>query len=182
MRPPGFRSLKMDLMPALAISAEVSTALAERSARGGARIDAHRPRVAATGQPRNRPRCRSCRAQSGAIATTVAVLHGKPTIGLTEDRSFYSWSRRGAKGQSARSRRGNRPQAPRGDHRLGDDGAGPHRGHPHLRHGRHWRRHREEKFDISADLTELARTPVSSFPGAKSILHLPRTLESEPVR
>jgi pseudouridine-5'-phosphate glycosidase len=38
--------------------------------------------------------------------------------------------------------------------------------------------HREEAFDISADLTELARTPVLVVcAGAKSILHLPRTLE-----
>jgi pseudouridine-5'-phosphate glycosidase len=39
--------------------------------------------------------------------------------------------------------------------------------------------HREaEPFDISADLTELARTPVLVVcAGAKSILHLPRTLE-----
>ena len=36
----------------------------------------------------------------------------------------------------------------------------------------------EEPFDISADLTELARTPVLVVcAGAKSILHLPRTLE-----
>jgi len=38
--------------------------------------------------------------------------------------------------------------------------------------------HREEAFDISADLTELARTPVFVVcAGVKSILHLPRTLE-----
>ena len=39
--------------------------------------------------------------------------------------------------------------------------------------------HRDaEPFDISADLTELARTPVLVVcAGAKSILHLPRTLE-----
>ena len=38
--------------------------------------------------------------------------------------------------------------------------------------------HREDEFDVSADLTELARTPVLVVcAGAKSILHLPRTLE-----
>lgn len=38
--------------------------------------------------------------------------------------------------------------------------------------------HREDDFDISADLAELARTPVLVVSaGAKSILHLPRTLE-----
>jgi pseudouridine-5'-phosphate glycosidase len=38
--------------------------------------------------------------------------------------------------------------------------------------------HREEPFDISADLAELARTPVLVVcAGAKNILHLPRTLE-----
>src|SRR5262249_40113050 len=38
--------------------------------------------------------------------------------------------------------------------------------------------HREPAFDISADLVELARTPVLVVcAGAKSILHLPRTLE-----
>ena len=38
--------------------------------------------------------------------------------------------------------------------------------------------HREDDFDISADLAELARTPVLVVcAGAKSILHLPRTLE-----
>jgi pseudouridine-5'-phosphate glycosidase len=39
--------------------------------------------------------------------------------------------------------------------------------------------HRDtEPFDISADLVELARTPVFTIcTGAKSILHLPRTLE-----
>ncbi|MBY0458738.1 MAG: pseudouridine-5'-phosphate glycosidase, partial [Gemmataceae bacterium] len=38
--------------------------------------------------------------------------------------------------------------------------------------------HSGEPFDISADLTELARTPVLVVcAGAKSLLHLPRTLE-----
>ncbi len=119
--------------------------------------------------------------QSGAIPATIAVLKGRITVGIAsseierlgsiKDNSVRKCSRRDLAVSMA----------------LGEDGAttvagtmvvahmagirvfatggigGVHRGHP---------------FDVSADLTELGRTPVAVVcSGAKSILDLPLTLE-----
>ena len=117
----------------------------------------------------------------GAMPATIAVLHGKPTIGLLRDeitalgndRTILKASRRDlaaaiAQGKSAATtvaatmwlahRAGIRIMATGG---IG----GVHRG-------------AELSFDISADLIELGRTPVCVVcAGAKSILDIPKTLE-----
>ena len=117
----------------------------------------------------------------GATPATIAVLHGKLTIGLSRDeitalgndRTILKASRRDlaaaiAQGKSAATtvaatmvlahRAGIRVMATGG---IG----GVHRG-------------AELSFDISADLIELGRTPVCVVcAGAKSILDIPKTLE-----
>lgn len=117
---------------------------------------------------------------AGAIPATIAVLDGVPTVGLSDSQLELLAQAEGVRKASRRDlaaavvlkqtaattvsatmalahAAGVRVFATGG---LG----GAHRG--------------DEAFDISADLTELARTPVLVVcAGAKSILHLPRTLE-----
>ncbi|MDX1662428.1 MAG: pseudouridine-5'-phosphate glycosidase [Candidatus Promineifilaceae bacterium] len=117
----------------------------------------------------------------GAVPATIAILQGKVHVGLSADQLHYLAAQPAGAVQKC-SRR---------DLALviaaGEDGAttvaatmilayragieifatggigGVHRGHP---------------FDVSADLTELGRTPVTVVcSGAKSILDLPATLE-----
>ncbi|MDY3556209.1 pseudouridine-5'-phosphate glycosidase [Gemmata sp. JC717] len=122
---------------------------------------------------------RACRAV-GATPATIAVLGGRPTVGLS-----------GAQLEALATLPGVRKAGRR------DLGAAVALGHHAattvsatmaLAHAAGVRvfatgglggAHREaEPFDISADLTELARTPVLVVcSGAKSILHLPRTIE-----
>jgi len=117
--------------------------------------------------------------ESDAVPATIAILGGQITVGLTEDQLAYL-----AKAENVRkcSRRDLPIVVARGE-----DGAttvagtmivaqmagiqvfatggigGVHRGHP---------------FDVSADLIELGRTPVTVVcAGAKAILDLPLTLE-----
>jgi pseudouridine-5'-phosphate glycosidase len=116
----------------------------------------------------------------GAVPATVAVLDGRPTVGLTEvelrrlaqDKDVLKASRRDL--AFAVTRRltasttvaGTMMLAHLAGIRLFATGGigGAHRG-PHA-------------WDISADLSELARTPVAVVcAGAKSILDIPRTLE-----
>lgn len=116
----------------------------------------------------------------GAVPATIAVLDGVPTVGLSDSQLELLAQAEGVRKASRRDlaaavalkqtaattvsatmflahAAGIRVFATGG---LG----GAHRG--------------DEAFDISADLTELARTPVLVVcAGAKSILHLPRTLE-----
>ncbi|MGQ9814266.1 MAG: pseudouridine-5'-phosphate glycosidase [Candidatus Roseilinea sp.] len=116
---------------------------------------------------------------SGATPATIAVLAGKITVGLTRDQLEYLAAARDARKCSVRDL-----GIAVG---LGLDGSttvaatmfiaakagicvfatggigGVHRGHP---------------FDVSADLTELARTPVTVVcAGAKALLDLPLTFE-----
>ncbi|MGQ9904727.1 MAG: pseudouridine-5'-phosphate glycosidase [Anaerolineae bacterium] len=115
----------------------------------------------------------------GATPATIAVLAGKITVGLTRDQLEYLAAARDARKCSVRDL-----GIAVG---LGLDGSttvaatmfiaakagicvfatggigGVHRGHP---------------FDVSADLTELARTPVTVVcAGAKALLDLPLTFE-----
>ena len=116
----------------------------------------------------------------GAVPATIAVLHGVPTVGLSDAQledlarapNVRKASRRdlGAavalKQHAATTVSATMALAHAAGIRVFATGGigGAHRG--------------EEPFDISADLTELARTPVLVVcAGAKSILHLPRTLE-----
>jgi pseudouridine-5'-phosphate glycosidase len=117
----------------------------------------------------------------GAQPATIAVLKGRPTVGISAD-EIESLASRPA-GQVRKCSRRDLPIVVG----LGTDGAttvagtmivahmagirvfatggigGVHRGHP---------------FDVSADLIELGRTPVAVVcSGAKSILDLPLTLE-----
>jgi pseudouridine-5'-phosphate glycosidase len=119
--------------------------------------------------------------EGGAIPATVAIIGGQLTVGLTPDQLEYLATR---PMESVRkcSRRDLALALARGEdgattvagtmivaHRTGIELfatggiGGVHRGHP---------------FDISADLTELGRTPVTVVcSGAKSILDLPLTQE-----
>jgi pseudouridylate synthase len=116
----------------------------------------------------------------GAVPATVAVLDGRPTVGLNEDelrrlaqsRDVIKASRRDlafavTQGRTASTTvAGTMVLANLAGIRVFATGGigGAHRG-PHA-------------WDISADLSELARTPVAVVcAGAKSILDIPRTLE-----
>ena len=116
----------------------------------------------------------------GAVPATVAVWHGTPTVGLTGDQveelaraaGVLKAGRRdlgaavGLKRLAATTVSATMALAHAAGVRVFATGGigGAHRG--------------GEPFDISADLIELSRTPVLVVcAGAKSILHLPRTLE-----
>lgn len=116
----------------------------------------------------------------GAVPATVAVWHGVPTVGLTPTQieelatatGVVKASRRdlgavvGLKKLAATTVSATMALAHAAGVRVFATGGigGAHR--------------EAEPFDISADLTELGRTPVLVVcAGAKSILHLPRTLE-----
>jgi pseudouridine-5'-phosphate glycosidase len=117
--------------------------------------------------------------EAGAVPATIALLSGQITVGLTEEQLVYL-------AEAKNVRKCSRRDLPIAVGR-GEDGAttvagtmivahmagirvfatggigGVHRGHP---------------FDVSADLLELGRTPVTVVcAGAKAILDLPLTLE-----
>jgi len=119
--------------------------------------------------------------KGGAIPATIAIIQGKIHVGLTDDELEYlgtlagtavrKCSRRdiplaiGNKEDGATTVAGTMILAHQAGIRLFATGGigGVHRGHP---------------FDISADLLELGRTPVTVVSsGAKSILDLPATRE-----
>src|SRR6266545_7199206 len=118
--------------------------------------------------------------RAGAVPATIAVLNCVPTVGLSDSQietlaqssDVRKASRRdlGAavalKQHAATTVSATMALAHAADIRVFATGGigGAHR--------------EAEPFDISSDLTELARTPVLVVcAGAKSILHLPRTLE-----
>jgi pseudouridine-5'-phosphate glycosidase len=117
--------------------------------------------------------------EAGAVPATIALLSGQITVGLTDEQLVYL-------AEAENVRKCSRRDLPIAVGR-GEDGAttvagtmivahmagirvfatggigGVHRGHP---------------FDVSADLLELGRTPVTVVcAGAKAILDLPLTLE-----
>ncbi|MGD9781940.1 MAG: pseudouridine-5'-phosphate glycosidase [Kiritimatiellia bacterium] len=117
---------------------------------------------------------------AGAVPATIAVLKGQITVGLTPDQLAYlaraqnvrKCSRRdfpivlAQKGDGATTVAGTMIVAHLAGIRVFATGGigGVHRGHP---------------FDVSADLMELAQTPVAVVcAGAKAILDLPLTLET----
>ena len=117
---------------------------------------------------------------AGAIPATIAVLKGQITVGITADQLAYlararnvrKCSRRdfpivlAQKGDGATTVAGTMIVAHMAGIRVFATGGigGVHRGHP---------------FDVSADLMELAQTPVAVVcAGAKAILDLPLTLET----
>ena len=116
---------------------------------------------------------------AGAVPATIAVLKGQITVGITADQLAYlaqakdvrKCSRRdfpivlAQKGDGATTVAGTMIVAHLAGIRVFATGGigGVHRGHP---------------FDVSADLLELAQTPVAVVcAGAKAILDLPLTLE-----
>jgi pseudouridine-5'-phosphate glycosidase len=119
--------------------------------------------------------------QGGALPATIAVLGGRVAVGLSADQLEYLATRPAGAVRKC-SRRDLAFAIARGEdgattvagtmiiaHRAGIELfatggiGGVHRGHP---------------FDVSADLSELGRTPVTVVcSGAKSILDLPLTLE-----
>jgi len=119
--------------------------------------------------------------EGGAVPATIAILGGRVHIGLTAEQLSYLATRAG-EGVRKCSRRDLALALARGEdgattvagtmilaRRVGIEVfatggiGGVHRGHP---------------FDVSADLSELGRTPVTVVcSGAKSILDLPLTLE-----
>jgi pseudouridine-5'-phosphate glycosidase len=168
-----------EAMPSLSVSAEVAAALADRRP-----VVALESTLIAHGLPlpANLETARNAEAAvraQGAVPATIAVWHGEPTVGLNdaqlvelaESREVYKASRRdlgaaiGLKRLAATTVSATMALAHAAGIRVfatgGIGGA-----------------HREEPADISPDLIELARTPVLVVcAGAKSILHLPRTLE-----
>ena len=118
--------------------------------------------------------------ENGAVPATIAVLKGRITVGLTQDQLAYlarardvrKCSRRDLPIALARQEDGATTVAGTmivahlaGIRVFATGGiGGVHRGHP---------------FDVSADLMELAQTPVAVVcAGAKAILDLPLTLET----
>lgn len=117
---------------------------------------------------------------AGAVPATIAVLQGQITVGLTPEQLAYLAEARNVRKCSRRdfpivlARRGDGATTVAGTmivarmagisvFATGGIG-GVHRGHP---------------FDVSADLLELAQTPVAVVcAGAKAILDLPLTLET----
>jgi pseudouridine-5'-phosphate glycosidase len=116
---------------------------------------------------------------AGAVPATIAVWHGTPTVGLT-DQQIEELAK--APGVLKASRRD--LGAAVGLKKLAATTVSATMALAHaagikvFATGGIGGAHREPLFDISADLAELARTPVLVVcSGAKSILDLPRTLE-----
>lgn len=124
--------------------------------------------------------------EAGAIPATIAVWHGVPTVGLDADqierlaksRDAVKASRRDLGAVVAMKRMASTTVSATmalahlaGIRVFATGGiGGAHRDAPSRQPG--------EPFDISADLSELARTPVLVVcAGAKSLLDLPRTVE-----
>lgn len=168
--------------PLLAISDEVAAALAN-----GNPVVALESTIISHGLPRPRnlevaKRLETVVRESGAVPATVAVLAGRIRVGLTEEDlillaesdAMSKISRRDLAAVLARGGEGATTVSATmiaahlagiGVFATGGIG-GVHRG-------------AERSFDISADLKELARTPVAVVcAGAKAILDLPKTLEA----
>ncbi len=119
--------------------------------------------------------------QSGAVPATIAILQGQIKVGLTNSEIEYLGSR--ATGSVRKCSRRDLAIAVG----LGEDAATTVAGTMIVAHmagiqvfatGGIGGVHRGEPFDVSADLIELGRTPVTVVcSGAKSILDLPLTLE-----
>jgi pseudouridine-5'-phosphate glycosidase len=117
----------------------------------------------------------------GAVPATVAILGGRPTVGLSREQLERLATL--PAGQVRKCSRRDLPIAAA----LGEDAATTVAGTMIIAHAAGIRVfatggiggvHRGQPFDISADLLELGRTPVAVVcSGAKAILDLPLTLE-----
>lgn len=118
--------------------------------------------------------------ESGAVPASIAVLGGQITVGLTDEQLVYL---AGAESVRKCSRRDLPIVVGRGE-----DGATTVAGTIYVAHmagirvfatGGIGGVHRSHPFDVSADLLELGRTPVTVVcAGVKAILDLPLTLEA----
>jgi pseudouridine-5'-phosphate glycosidase len=132
--------------------------------------------------PANVETARECEAvirKAGAVPATIAVLAGRPTVGLT-DAQLEGIAK--ADGVLKAGRRDLAAAVALKRHAATTVSATMALAHAAgvrvFATGGIGGAHRESAFDISADLTELSRTPVLVVcSGAKSILDLPRTLE-----
>jgi pseudouridine-5'-phosphate glycosidase len=133
--------------------------------------------------------------EGGAVPATIAIIHGVPTVGLDDDQLVYfaktpgifKASRRdlgaaiGLSRFAATTVSATMALAHAAGLRVFATGGigGAHRAmEPISVEDKRSAHYEPDPFDISADLTELSRTPVLVVcAGAKSILHLPRTLE-----
>jgi pseudouridine-5'-phosphate glycosidase len=166
-------------MPVVTISTEVAAALQD-----GRPVVALESTLIAHGLPRpaNLETARAAEAAvraGSAIPATIAVWHGQPAIGLSEAQ-LVALAESGEVFKASRRDLG----AAIGLGRLAATTVSATMALAHAAGIRVFATggiggaHREEAFDVSADLTELARTPVLVVcAGAKSILHLPRTLQ-----
>ena len=121
--------------------------------------------------------------RAGAVPATIAVLDGarpgrpgRRRAGAVGGRT----GRDGGQGVPARPAGAAGAGRQRRHHGRGDHGAGPRGGDRLFATGGIGGVHRggQSSLDVSADLVELGRTPVTVVcAGAKSILDLPRTLE-----
>ncbi|MEM7116479.1 MAG: pseudouridine-5'-phosphate glycosidase [Chloroflexota bacterium] len=119
----------------------------------------------------------------GAIPATIAVIQGQIHVGLTAEQLDYLATRPDANSYVRKCSRRDLPLAVA----RGEDGATTVAGTMILAHlagiklfatGGIGGVHRGHPFDVSADLSELGRTPVTVVSsGAKSILDLPATRE-----
>lgn len=119
--------------------------------------------------------------QGGAVPATIAILHGQIHVGLTAEQLEYLATRPGE--QVRKCSRRDLPLVLA----RGEDGATTVAGTMILAHlsgielfatGGIGGVHRGHPFDVSADLTELGRTPITVVcSGAKSILDLALTRE-----
>jgi pseudouridine-5'-phosphate glycosidase len=119
--------------------------------------------------------------QGGSTPATIAILQGRPQVGLSAEQMAYLAER-----SMAEVRKCSRRDLPLAI-AQGEDGATTVAGTMFLAHmagielfatGGIGGVHRGQPFDVSADLAELGRTPVSVVcSGAKSILDLPNTRE-----
>ncbi|MCP4424751.1 MAG: pseudouridine-5'-phosphate glycosidase [Chloroflexi bacterium] len=119
--------------------------------------------------------------EGGAIPATIAIIKGQIYIGLTGDQLAYLGQQSG--GAVRKCSRRDIPLAVAGQENGATTVAGTmilaHRaGIPIFATGGIGGVHRGHPFDVSADLSELGRTPVTVVSsGAKSILDLPATRE-----
>jgi len=116
---------------------------------------------------------------AGAVPATIAVLDGQMRIGLTADEIEYLGTAPGMRKMSRRDLPLALAQAWSGGTTVAATMFLAHRaGIPVFATGGIGGVHRGQPFDISADLPELAQTPVMVVcSGAKAILDLPLTLE-----
>ncbi len=116
---------------------------------------------------------------AGAVPATIAVLHGQIKVGLTGDEIEYLGTARGTRKMSRRDLPLALAQAWSGGTTVAATMLLAHRaGIRVFATGGIGGVHRGQPLDVSADLPELAQTPVLVVcSGAKAILDLPLTLE-----